>query len=263
MNVVYVGRNGEVYTDFPKHQHGYWEIIYNKSGYGTMFVEDDQYSFEPGDIVVIPPGILHQKHAEEGFSDVCMFIDNFRPIGKESFRIFRDDERGSVRKLMEDALYYQKDAGDYGHAVLNALGDLLYQLLVLFYINKQDKDMRLEGILELMERNVSNPDFDLSEAIDKSGYCKGYFRRIFKDFIGESPVNYFQNLRIQYAKSLMSRYGISRSVKDIATESGFKDALYFSRVFKKIEGVSPKDYLNRHVHVESSKIVMDTPEELL
>ncbi len=263
MNVVYVGRNGEVYTDFPEHQHGYWEIIYNKSGYGTMIVGENYYSFEPGDIVVIPPGIIHKKKSEEGFSDICMFIDNFRSIGKESFRILRDDEHNSVRNLMENALHFQKDSGVYGHAVLNAMGELLYQLLVLFYINKQDKDIRLEGILELMERNVSNPDFDLSAAIDKSGYCKGYFRRIFKEFTGESPVNYFQKLRIDYAKSLISRYGVSRSVKDIATESGFKDALYFSRVFKKMVGVSPKDYLHRHVHLEYNKIVMDTPEELL
>ena len=263
MDVVHVGRTGEVFNAFPEHQHGYWEIIYNRQGTGTMTVEGKIYGFGPGDIVIVPPETLHRKESAEGFSDICMFINNFRPIGRDAFRILRDDDKGTVGGLMEMATRFSRDKGIYEQAILNVIGDLVYQVCVLFYINNQEKDLRLEGIMELMQKNLDNPDFDLSEAIEKGGYCKGYFRRIFKEFTGQSPVNYFQKMRINYAKSLMNQYGASREVKDIASASGFRDPLYFSRVFKKIEGICPKEYMWRQRQHDAALIVMDTPKEFL
>ncbi len=261
MDVLYVGHDGEIYKEFPKHHHGYWEIIYNKVGRGTMTVAGKSFGFEPGDIAIIPPEMVHQKVSEEGFSDICMFIDDFRVVGKEPFRILRDDEEKTVLQLMEVGLRYFGNAGTYERALLNAIGDLLYQIFVVYYLNNQQRDLRLEGILELMEKNVSNVEFDLSEAIEESGYCKGYFRRIFKEATGETPVNYFQKLRMDYAKSLIGRYGVSRSVADVAWESGFKDPLYFSRVFKKIEGMSPKEYIHRRIRCDVNQIVKELPDD--
>ncbi len=261
MDVVYVGRSGNVFKTFPAHRHGYWEIILNIQGKGTMTVEGQRCGFEPGDIAVIPPGIGHQKDSGDGFSDMCMFIRDFRPVGKEGFRILQDDSDGTVRHLMEMAGKFSGGDSIYEHAILNVIGDLLYQVLVLFYINNQQKDLRLEGLMELMQNNLDNAQFDLSAAIEASGYCKGYFRKIFKDFYGEPPVEYFQKMRINYAKSLLSQYGHSRSVKDVANSSGFKDPLYFSRVFKKLEGISPREYVAQQRLHDSGLIVMDTPEE--
>lgn len=261
MDVVYVGGTDEVFKAFPEHQHGYWEIILNRKGRGMMTVDGISYGFIPGDIAVIPPGTVHKKESEEGFSDICMFVHNFRPVGREAFRILQDDSEGTVRQLMEMARRYSKSDSIYEHAILNAMGDLLYQVLVLFYINHQQKDLRLEGLLELMQKNLDNTQFDLAQAIQGSGYCKGYFRKIFKDFYGEGPVSYFQKMRINFAKSLMNQYGKSRSIKDVANSSGFKDPLYFSRVFKKLEGISPREYLASLRRHDSGLISMDTPEE--
>jgi two-component system response regulator YesN len=51
---------------------------------------------------------------------------------------------------------------------------------------------------------------------------------------------YLRNLRIKYAIALLDN-GID-SIKNVAILSGFSDPLYFSSVFKKMVGVSPKDY---------------------
>ena len=51
---------------------------------------------------------------------------------------------------------------------------------------------------------------------------------------------YLRNLRIKYAVSLFES-GLD-SVKNVALLSGFKDPLYFSNVFKKTIGVSPREY---------------------
>lgn len=261
MDVMMVGRSGEMIQSYPKHQHGYWEIIFNEQGSGTMTVEDEDYTFGPGDIAVIPPGLFHKKESRQGFRDICMFIKNFRPVGKSGFRILKDDTDGTVRELMEMAWKFYRGQSVYEQAIINVIGDLLYQVLVLFYVKHQKADPRLEGIMELMQNNLNRPDFDLSEAIDNTGYCKGYFRKIFKEFTGESPVNYFQGMRINYAKSLMNQYDKSRSIKDIAASSGFKDPLYFSRVFKKLEGVSPKDYMQQQYLFDVDLVKMDEPGE--
>ena len=55
---------------------------------------------------------------------------------------------------------------------------------------------------------------------------------------------YLRNYRINYAVSLLN-HGID-SVKNIAFLSGFSDPLYFSNVFKKVMGISPKDYKARN-----------------
>ena len=99
------------------------------------------------------------------------------------------------------------------------------------------------------------------------------FRRRFSpvvipwDMTGQSPVNYFNSLRIGKAKSMFQQYGNSRTVKEIAYSCGFSDALYFSRVFRQLEGISPQQYirtLKKEMTPEDIRLVkMDTPEEFL
>lgn len=261
MDVMRVGRSESLLKSYPEHQHGYWEVIFNVQGTGIMTVDGTDYIFEPGDITVIPPNTLHKKEAKGGFTDICMFIKNFRPVGRAAFRILRDDDDGTVRGLMEMACKFYQGNSVYELAILNVLGDLIYQVLVLFYVKNQRKDPRLEGIIEIMHNNLNNAEFNLSEAIDDTGYCKGYFRKIFKEFTGDSPVNYFQEMRINYAKSLMNQYDKSRSIKDIAASSGFKDPLYFSRIFKKIEGMSPRTYMQQQYLCDDDLIRMDEPAQ--
>ena len=59
--------------------------------------------------------------------------------------------------------------------------------------------------------------------------------------MGISYVEYLRNLRIKRAVFLMEQ-GVA-SVKNVAILSGFEDALYFSKVFKQAEGVTPSEYI--------------------
>ena len=67
-----------------------------------------------------------------------------------------------------------------------------------------------------------------------------YANRIFKQIVGKSIIKYRNDLRIECAKHLLLT--TSKSVEDIAYESGFKDKFYFSRFFTKCVGVSPKTF---------------------
>lgn len=263
MDVIEVGQSRQLFFSFPEHRHGYWEILLNTQGHGTMYLDSRAYDFAPGDIFIIPPFTPHRKESEEGFLDLSLFIRDFRPIGKEGMKHFTDDENQSVRKAMELALYLSSIELSCERSAVNAVGDLVYQILVCYYRRSSRRDLRLERLVDTMHQHLTDPTFDLSAAIDETGYCKGYFRKIFKQSYEESPVSYFNRLRISHAKKLFLQYGDSRTVKDIALASGFSDPLYFSRIFSRYEGMSPTAYV-AHIHSPNIELViMDTPEELL
>lgn len=76
---------------------------------------------------------------------------------------------------------------------------------------------------------------------DIFGYNEKYISLIFKEEYDISPSKYVTELRLTAAKNLM-RQNPDILLKDIAAAIGYEDQLYFSRVFKNNEGMSPKAY---------------------
>ncbi len=75
---------------------------------------------------------------------------------------------------------------------------------------------------------------------EKTGYSTPYFRKLFKETIGSSPIDYLKKLRIEKAKEMLS--GEFGSVGAVATSLGYLNIYDFSRDFKKRVGVSPLKY---------------------
>lgn len=67
-----------------------------------------------------------------------------------------------------------------------------------------------------------------------------YISQVFKKYSGYTIVSYIQQLRVQRAKYLLTN--TSHGLQHIAEDVGFGDPYYFSRIFKRVEGVSPSDY---------------------
>jgi AraC-like DNA-binding protein len=65
-----------------------------------------------------------------------------------------------------------------------------------------------------------------------------YANRIFKKHFGQSIINHRNRLRINTAKTLL----LEKSIHEVAASVGFSDQYYFSRCFKKYEGISPLEY---------------------
>ncbi len=89
-----------------------------------------------------------------------------------------------------------------------------------------------------------NKSLTLSEVAETAGISKYHFSRLFKVQTGLSFTEYVNHRRIQVAKSAMRTKGVNITQTCFAV--GFNDLSYFSRVFKKIEGVSPSSFLNAH-----------------
>lgn len=69
---------------------------------------------------------------------------------------------------------------------------------------------------------------------------KHYLARLFKEQYGVTLVTYLQQVRITHAKRML-RFS-DKSIEEIGLECGIGELNYFSRVFKKLEGVSPSEF---------------------
>lgn len=64
--------------------------------------------------------------------------------------------------------------------------------------------------------------------------------RTFNLCLHETPIEYLTNYRINMAKEMLKV--TSKSITDIALEVGFSNAAYFTKVFKQVRGITPKEY---------------------
>lgn len=97
---------------------------------------------------------------------------------------------------------------------------------------------------------ISTAKFMLEESLDKPvdmeklvrGLPMGYskFRKAFKQSTGESPNQYHLNLRLNRAKGLLASTALN--INEVASQTGFDSLFYFSKLFKKKTGVSPKSF---------------------
>ena len=75
------------------------------------------------------------------------------------------------------------------------------------------------------------------------GVSEGYFRKLFREYSGENPIEFRQKHRIEKAKQLLLLD--THSIGEIAEELNFSDIYHFSKTFKKITGLSPQNYIKQ------------------
>ncbi|MCI8615823.1 MAG: AraC family transcriptional regulator [Lachnospiraceae bacterium] len=234
------------------HSHNSWEIVLNVKGMGIALVGEMNYSFSPNTIMCIPPGIPHMKTSENGFYDIYFHTDTIffamQPssgTGKKSAKalplIMQDDAEQSFQSILSLMLrlHYQTPKHE---AVLLSLHNAALQLLNLW----ADRDLTDPVIAYIQSRLISSftdPEINITSILLESGYTKDYIRRRFHKELGVTPNEYVTNLRINYARQLLSQKEILKlNVADVSSMCGYYDAAYFSRIFRKKIGIPPGSY---------------------
>ena len=101
------------------------------------------------------------------------------------------------------------------------------------------KRQNLQEIKEYLDEHFAEK-ITLDVLAERFYINKFYLTRVFKEQFGQSVTNYLVQLRITQAKRLL-RFS-DKNIETIAQECGMTDANYFSRMFKKVEGVTPGEY---------------------
>lgn len=103
----------------------------------------------------------------------------------------------------------------------------------------------LKPVLAYLETHLTDPELTMDTLPALCGVSDSYLRRIFKKRYGITPSEYVTKERLNLAcKQLISNENCS--ISQIAFAAGYRDALYFSRLFKKQMGVTPSDYRRFH-----------------
>ena len=117
---------------------------------------------------------------------------------------------------------------------------LLYTLAQLQPKEKELNDI-IARVVALTNEQFSNTTLSLSTISTQLGYHAKYISSLFTKQMGTPYTRFLQDIRIRHAMFLIEQGLVS--VKNVALLSGFADALYFSKVFKKAQGISPKEYM--------------------
>lgn len=106
-------------------------------------------------------------------------------------------------------------------------------------IRKKKGNANLDGVLELMH-NSYNLNWSMSDFARECNISPYRFIHKFKEHMGMSPLEYLTRIRVEKAKELL--VSTTLNISEISEVIGYENPLYFSRVFKKAENMSPTQY---------------------
>ena len=92
-----------------------------------------------------------------------------------------------------------------------------------------------------MKKHYREP-INTKSIAEQFGFTPAYLSKMFRDYKSITPADYIIQLRMEKAKELLSS-SPGCKIKDIAASVGYEDSLYFSKVFKKTTGMSPRQYI--------------------
>ena len=239
--INYIGRNMKTY-DVSIHSHDYWEIIYCTNGNGTIKIQNgESINYAKNQVVVIPPKTVHSNTSQNGFKNIHMTVANWNPAFKNAVLI-QDNEKCDLFTILNMCLRYF-NTEDMGHSdIIMSFTELILSMLMTFGDSVQSS-RHIEMISNIILENFSDPQFSLEDVYDKFDLSKDYIRRQFIKEKGISPLQFLCNTRINFAQKLLLSKDVNNyKIYEIAEMCGFTDQLYFSRVFKKVTGISPKEF---------------------
>lgn len=126
-------------------------------------------------------------------------------------------------------------------AISNLLGLLMSGLKVPLmwddsgYSKKNPVDKCIEYMLEHLEEKLS-----LDRLAELTHMSRSHIIELFKEHSGYTPIDYFIHLRVQKSCRLLDRTDMT--INEVALNVGYEDPFYYSRIFKKVMGMSPTIY---------------------
>ena len=233
-------------TNFPisscfEHAHKNWEIIYLLSGSATVLIGNHEYQIRADDILVLPPNTLHKEYSAEKYTDMYLQADGLDFGGIVLVHEFFP----AVAPLMHLMRNVLTEKEDYYRVIASNLLETICAFIKKYDVRNTSYPF-VQKIKNIVYENISNPEFSISETLKNTGYNIDYARRCFFRETGFTPKEYLLNLRLSYAKKLLLQDNFI-SVEWVAFTCGFNDAFYFSALFKKRFGLSPRTYRNRRL----------------
>ena len=109
---------------------------------------------------------------------------------------------------------------------------------------KSPDEKLLERVMQAINHNLNNADLSVDKIADEVGISRVHLHRKMKELTGQTPHDFIRNIRMKKAASLLASGDMN--VSEVMYACGFSNAASFSTVFKKMYGMSPREYMNEH-----------------
>jgi AraC family transcriptional regulator of arabinose operon len=224
-------------------------------GRGYASTADWSGRIEAGEVLLLPQGVAHRYHSDATEPWTIYWV-HFQGGSTAVFNQYLGYREGGVpvtrvgvspqltahfRGLMD-----VHRTGYSTRAFINAANQLRHLLTQMaLEIRKaqavNQRSFNLEVVQRFMLANLSQ-QLELDTLAAAAKLSKYHFSTKYKALTGYSPIKHFLNMKMEHACQLLDTGDLS--VKGVAAALGYDDPLYFSRLFNKTVGMSPRSYRN-------------------
>lgn len=251
-----------------EHAHDYYEFYFFLEGNVSIRIDGAEYPLKPGNMVLIPPGILHQaviRNTDIPYRRFVFWVS-------ESFYTKLSEESEDYVYLMKKARADGRYISCHDIIAFNALQSKIFRLIeeihaerfgrsaqislcvqdLLLHLNRTayekehpstaEAELGLyEHLLQYIETHLDE-ELSLDSLAQKFYVSKYHIAHVFKENLGLSVHRYITKKRLSLCRdAILSR----REIGEAFLLCGFKDYSSFFRSFKKEFGLSPKEYKER------------------
>jgi AraC-like DNA-binding protein len=255
------------------HGHTFYHLVLFTDGAGSHTIDFENFPVKPWQIYFMMPGQVH-SWSFEGFTDgyIINFSPSFfqsfllNPIYPESFSFFSgdiksavidlpDDLHKKIKALFEDIIAEAERQAGYGNDMLRVLMVQLFILVERLCDGTVDKGVvsynqtLLRNFQKLIEKHFTRLKLPKDYA-DLLYITPNHLNAICKDLLGIQAGELIRNRTILEAKRLLTNPKLN--ITEIAFNLNFNDNSYFTKFFKKVEGLTPEEFrkniLNHNHH---------------
>lgn len=248
------------------HRHNAVELVYIKHGAGWCAVNEIVYPMLTGDLYILPVGATHEFFCEKNLSYVNILFNEsiFQEQEMPLFHIFSGTSANKMLdkytfgpnlqpKIMSriDEVEAELQSKEPFH--VQRCRALFIELLVFIFrnanfnfapgIHASHAQKQMGRVLSYITDHLDSK-LSLKVLAEISGYKPDYFGKLFRKEIGSGVAEYIYNRRIELACFYLEN--TTKTIDEIATGTGFFDASYFIKTFKRCCGMTPFQYRRTH-----------------
>jgi len=229
-------------------------LSYNHSGSMKLGISQNYTIIEGGTVFIYKP-FEEQYYGQASNEPISNYWIHFTGYGAYELLVNAMLSEGNVFKIG-----ISDDIPEIFETLINEINNknprfellassLLMQLVSLIsrklQINSQtqisDRNLRISESIQYIHKNYDKK-ISICETAKISHLSVNRYSCVFKQLMGLSPQQYIIKLRLQKACEMMRHTNLN--LRQISSLVGFDDQLYFSRLFKKYENMTPSEYLN-------------------
>lgn len=217
----------------------HWLLHYVVSGYGKYKIQGKNHEISPGDIFVIPPyeETYYEANDKNPWSYIWIGFTADCSLPKRLSPVVHCPEAEAIFENMKSCSEYLGKS--------EFLCARLWDLFALLSGKESKKGDYVQAALEYIHSEYMHK-ITVGKIATVLNLERTYFSALFKRKTGVSPKRYITEYRLKIAATLIAEKGISVAVA--GNSVGYSDEFAFSKIFKKIFGVSPTAYKKSHRH---------------